>query len=49
MGIIDGKLLYCCGVSEVNMDRIISTLDTTTVRFINASIIPLHMILVAQL
>ena len=27
MGIIDGNLLYCHGVSEVNMDRKISKLE----------------------
>ena len=27
MGITNGKLLYCHGVSEVNVDREISTLD----------------------
>ena len=30
MGITDGKLLYCHGVSEGNVDRKISTLDYNT-------------------
>ena len=43
MGITDGNLLYCHGVSEGNMDRKFQHWSTTTRRFMNASIILLYM------
>ena len=46
MGIIDGKLLYCYGFSEVNMDRKIQHWSTRTGRFMTVSIIPSQMTLV---
>ena len=49
MGITYGKLIYCHGVSEGNVDKKISTLEYNNNWFMTASIIPLHIILVDQL
>ena len=39
IGITDGKLLYCHGVAEVNLDKKISTLDYNNSKFITASVL----------
>ena len=49
MGITDGKLLYCHGVAEGNMDKKISTLEYKNRTFYDCLIIPLQMNLVAQI
>ena len=49
MGITDGKLLYCHGDAEGNVDRIFQHWITTTGWFMTASIISLQINFLAQL
>ena len=50
MGIIDGKFIFCYGISEESVDKTKFQLEsTTTGRFMTDSIITLHLILVAHI
>ena len=49
MCITDGKLLFCLGISEESVDKLFQPYNTTTGLFMAALIIPLQLILVAQI
>ena len=49
MGITYGKVLFCHGVSERNVDKKMQREIIKTGRFMAASIIPLQLILVTQI
>ena len=49
MGITDEKLQFCHGISNGSDDKNIQQESTTSVRFINASIISFQIIVVTQI
>ena len=49
MGITDGKILFCHGISEGSVGRIFQRDSTTTGHFMTASITPFRMLVVSHI